>query len=156
MAGIVSARKFVNSARGGRLAFAQMSDASGSYELMVFSELLFKSRDLLESGTPLLVSVDVQKKGDDIRLSANSIQALDEAAMEAVAGLKIFLRDVEALQSLSGVMHEHGVRGRGRVSLVLDRDLREIEMDLPQGYQISAPMRSAIKSIAGVVDVVDL
>ena len=123
---------------------------------MVFSELLFKSRDLLESGTPLLVSVDVQKKGDDIRLSANSIQALDEAAMEAVAGLKIFLRDVEALQSLSGVMHEHGVRGRGRVSLVLDRDLREIEMDLPQGYQISAPMRSAIKSISGVVDVVDL
>ena len=133
-----------------------MSDASGSYELMVFSELLFKSRDLLESGTPLLVSVDVQKKGDDIRLSANSIQALDEAAMEAVAGLKIFLRDVEALQSLSGVMHEHGVRGRGRVSLVLDRELREIEMDLPQGYQISAPMRSAIKSISGVVDVVDL
>jgi len=157
MAGIVSARKFVNSARGGRLAFAQMSDASGSYEMMVFSELLFKSRDLLESGTPLLVSVDVQKKGDDdIRLSANSIQALDEAAMEAVAGLKIFLRDVEALQSLSGVMHEHGVRGRGRVSLVLDRDLREIEMDLPQGYQISAPMRSAIKSISGVVDVIDL
>ena len=157
MAGIVSARKFVNSARGGRLAFAQMSDASGSYEMMVFSELLFKSRDLLESGTPLLVSVDIQKKGDDdIRLSANSIQALDEAAMEAAAGLKIFLRDVEALQSLSGVMHEHGVRGRGRVSLVLDRDLREIEMNLPQGYQISAPMRSAIKSISGVVDVVDL
>ncbi len=156
MAGIVSARKFVNSARGGRLAFAQMSDASGSFELMVFSELLAKSRDLLESGTPLLVSVDVQKRDDDIRLSASSIQALDEAAAEAVAGLKIFLRDVDALRSLSGVMNEHGTKGRGRVSLVLDRDLREIEMDLPQGYQISAPMRSAIKSISGVVDVIDL
>ena len=53
-------------------------------------------------------------------------------------------------------MNEHGTKGRGRVSLVLDRDLREIEMDLPQGYQISAPMRSAIKSISGVVDVIDL
>ena len=156
MAGIVSARKFVNSARGGRLAFAQMSDASGSFELMVFSELLAKSRDLLESGTPLLISVDVQKRDDDIRLSASSIQALDEAAAEAVAGLKIFFRDVDALLSLSGVMNEHGTKGRGRVSLVLDRDLREIEIDLPQGYQISAPMRSAIKSISGVVDVIDL
>jgi len=29
-------------------------------------------------------------------------------------------------------------------------------MDLPQGYQISAPMRSAIKSISGVIDVIDL
>ena len=155
MAGIVSARKFVNS-RGGRLAFTQMSDSSGSFELMVFSELLAKSRDLLESGTPLLVSVDVQKRDDDIRLSASSIKALNEAAAEAVAGLKIFLRDVDALRSLSGVMNEHGIKGRGRVSLVLDRDLREIEMDLPQGYQISAPMRSAIKSISGVVDVIDL
>jgi DNA polymerase-3 subunit alpha len=156
MAGIVSARKFVNSARGGRLAFAQMSDATGSYELTVFSELLAKCRDLLESGTPLLVTADVQRREDEIRLTATAIQPLDEAAAEAVAGLKIFLRDIDALENLSGVMHEHGVRGRGRVSLVLDRDLREIEMDLPQGYQISAPMRSAIKSISGVIDVVDL
>lgn len=156
MAGIVSARKFVNSSRGGRIAFAQMSDATGSYELTVFSELLAKARDHLESGTPLLVNADVQRRGDEIRLTATSVQPLDEAAAEAVAGLKIFLRDVDALESLSGVMHEHGVRGRGRVSLVLDRDLREIEMDLPEGYQISAPMRSAIKSISGVVDVIDL
>ena len=82
--------------------------------------------------------------------------ALIEAAANAVAGLKVFLRDVSAVESLSGVIHEHGTRGRGRVSLVLDRDLREIEMELPEGYQISAGMRSAIKSISGVIEVVDL
>ncbi|MEC7205428.1 MAG: OB-fold nucleic acid binding domain-containing protein [Pseudomonadota bacterium] len=156
MAGIVSARKFVNSARGGRLAFAQMSDATGSYELTIFSELLAKSRDLLESGTPLLVTADIQRRGDEFRTTATAIEALDEAAANAVAGLKVFLRDVSAVDSLSGVIHEHGTRGRGRVSLVLDRDLREIEMELPEGYQISAGMRSAIKSISGVIEVVDL
>ena len=156
MAGIVSARKFVNSARGGRLAFAQMSDATGSYELTIFSELLAKSRDLLESGTPLLVTADIQRRGDEFRTTATAIEALDEAAANAVAGLKVFLRDVSAVESLSGVIHEHGTRGRGRVSLVLDRDLREIEMELPEGYQISAGMRSAIKSISGVIEVVDL
>ena len=156
MAGIVSARKFVNSARGGRLAFAQMSDATGSYELTIFSELLAKSRDLLESGTPLLVTADIQRRVDEFRTTATAIEALDEAAANAVAGLKVFLRDVSAVESLSGVIHEHGTRGRGRVSLVLDRDLREIEMELPEGYQISAGMRSAIKSISGVIEVVDL
>lgn len=156
MAGIVSARKLVNSTRGGRLAFVQMSDTSGSFELLVFSELLAKSQNLLESGTPLLLSVDVQKREDDVRLSASSIEALDKAASEAVAGLKIFLRDVGAVNSLSAVMHEHGVKGRGRVSLVLDCNLSEIEMNLPQNYQISMAMRSAIKSISGVIDVVDL
>ena len=123
---------------------------------MVFSELLAKSQNLLESGTPLLLSVDIQKREDDIRLSASSIQSLDKAASEAVAGLKIFLRDVDAVHSLSAVMQQHGMKGRGRVSLVLDCNFREIEMNLPQNYQISAPMRSAIKSISGVIDVVDL
>ena len=133
-----------------------MSDATGSYELTIFSELLAKSRDLLESGTPLLVTADIQRRGDEFRTTATSIEALDEAAANAVAGLKVFLRDVSAVDSLSGVIHEHGSRGRGRVSLVLDRDLREIEMELPEGYQISAGMRSAIKSISGVIEVVDL
>ena len=156
MAGIVSARKFVNSARGGRLAFVQMSDATGSYELTIFSELLVKCRDLLESGTPLLVTADIQRRDDDIRTTATAIEPLDEAAANAVAGLKVFLRDASTVESLSGVIHEHGTRGRGRVSLVLDRNLREIEMELPEGYQISAGMRSAIKSLSGVIEIVDL
>tara|TARA_Y100001934_G_scaffold272886_1_gene362021 strand:+ start:32563 stop:36036 length:3474 start_codon:yes stop_codon:yes gene_type:complete len=156
IAGIVSARKFVNSARGGQLAFVQMSDATGSYELTIFSELLAKSRDLLESGTPLIVTADIQRRDDEIRTTATTLEPLDEAAANAVAGLKVFLRDISTVESLSGVMQEHGTRGRGRVSLVLDRDLREIEMELPEGYQISASMRSAIKSISGVIEIVDL
>lgn len=53
-------------------------------------------------------------------------------------------------------MREHGVRGKGRVSLVLDADDREVELELGTRYAISPAMRGAIKSIPGIVDVQDL
>ena len=156
LAGIVSSRKFVNSARGGRLAFVQMSDATGSYELTVFSELLARSRDVLESGTPLLVTADIQRRDEEIRVSALKIESLEEAAAAAAAGLQVFLREPKALEGLSGVIRDHGNGGRGRLSLILDRDFQEIEMELPETFQISAAMRAAIKAIPGVVDVLDI
>ncbi|HEY7688028.1 MAG TPA: DNA polymerase III subunit alpha, partial [Dongiaceae bacterium] len=53
MAGVVVSKQERTSARGNRFAFVQLSDASGIYETMVFSELLAASRELLVPGTML-------------------------------------------------------------------------------------------------------
>ena len=62
----------------------------------------------------------------------------------------------EVLETLAAVFREHGAKGRGRVSLVLDADAREVELELGATYAISPAMRGAIKSIPGIVDVQDL
>jgi DNA polymerase-3 subunit alpha len=156
LAGIVSARRFTTSSRGSKMAFVQMSDATGSYEITVFSEVLATARELLESGAPLLATVDVQRWNDGFRLTAQSIQPLDEAAARAAAGLCVFMRDEAPLTSLANVFRQHGERGPGKVRLLLEMPDREIEMDLPGGYAISVAMRAAVKSIPGIVDVRDL
>jgi DNA polymerase-3 subunit alpha len=156
LAGIVSSRRFTTSSRGAKMAFVQMSDASGMFEITVFSEVLAVSRELLESGIPLIATVDVQRWNDGFRLTAQDIQPLEEAAVRAAAGLRVFMRDLEPLNSLAKVFSEHGERGPGRVRLMLEADDREIEMDLPQGYAISVAVRSAVKAIPGIVDVQDL
>ena len=91
-----------------------------------------------------------------MRLTAQAIQPLDEAAARAAAGLCVFMRDETPLNSLANVFREHGEKGPGRVRLMLEMDSREIEMDLPGSYAISVAMRSAVKSIPGVLDVRDL
>jgi DNA polymerase-3 subunit alpha len=122
----------------------------------VFSELLATGRELLESGAPLLVTVDIQSHEDGFRLTANRLQRLEEAASDAAAGLRIFLREPEPVPRLAGVFREHATRGNGRVMLVLDTDDREIEMTIPGGFRITPAMRAAVKSIPGVVDVHDI
>lgn len=156
LAGIVSSRRFTTSSRGAKMAFVQMSDASGAFEITVFSEVLAVSRELLESGAPLIATVDMQRWNDGFRLTAQNIQPLDEAAVKAAAGLKVFMRDEGPLNSLATVFREHGERGPGKVRLLLEADDREIEMDLPESYAISVAVRSAVKAIPGVIDVQDL
>jgi len=155
LAGIVGARRIINGRRG-KLAFVQMSDATGAYEITVFSELLAASRDLLEGGVPLLVTAGIQKHEDNFRVTAMNIEPLDEAAANAAAGLRIFLREMDPVEALAGVFKDHGTKGRGQVTLVLDTDDQEIEVLLDKTYRITPAMRNAVKSISGVVDVHDI
>ena len=156
MAGIVTSRRLTTSSRGARMAFVQMSDASGAFEVTLFSEVLAAARDLLDAGQPLLLSVEIQRREEDVRLTASRVELLDAAAAQAAGGLRIFIEDEAPLETLAAVFREHGAKGRGRVSLVLGADAREVELELAGGYAIGTAMRGAIKSIPGIVDVQDV
>ncbi len=153
LAGTVIGKKERTSARGNRFAFVQFSDTSGMFEVTVFSEMLAASRGLLESGTPVLVTADARRDGEGIRLTAQSIQPLDEAVASAAPGLKVFVAQETALPGLRDVMA--GLRkGRGRVDLVLDlAPEAEVEIALPGGYAVTPEAQSAIKALPGVVEV---
>jgi DNA polymerase-3 subunit alpha len=156
LGGIVIGRKERTSAKGSRFAFLQMSDASGLFEVMVFSEVLAQARPLLESGQPLLVTVDVRSEEDNLRLGAQKIEPLDAAVAHAAAGLRIFVGKDNALAGLKGVLARDGA-GRGRVSVVVPLDpTREVELALPGSYRIGPGIRAAVKALPGVLDVHDI
>ena len=161
LAGIVVARKERTSAKGNRFAFVQMSDLSGLYEVVLFSETLSAARGVLDSGQPLFISADARLENEDtIRLTAQSVQLLDEAAAASSAGLKIFVESPGALAPLKQVLGREGRLGDagrkgGRLRLVLPADRREVEIALPGLYEIGAQLRSAVKAIPGVADLHD-
>ena len=157
MAGIVIAKQERTSRQGNRFAFVQLSDTSGVFEVTIFAELLSRSRELLESGQPLLLGVEVRQDGGELRLNAQDIQLLDEVVARSAAGLKLYLRDAAGLQSLQSLLtrEEEGpasaAAGRARINLILESaDGAEVEMELPGQYRLSGSMRQAIKSIPGV------
>ena len=161
LAGIVVARKERTSAKGNRFSFVQMSDMSGLYEVMLFSEILGASRALLDSGQPLLITADARLENEDmVRLTGQTVELLDAAASGSSAGLKIFVDSAAALPSLKQAIGREGRLGDakrrgGRLRLVLTADRREVEIALPGLYEIGAPLRSAVKAIPGVVDLHD-
>jgi DNA polymerase-3 subunit alpha len=153
LAGTVIAKKERTSARGNRFAFVQLSDASGMFEVTVFAEVLSASRGLLDSGAPVLVTVDVRRDGDGVRLTVQSIEALDEAAAAAAPRLTVYVCADEALERLKQVIGKAGA-GRGEVNLVLGtKPGSEVEIVLPGGYAISPEARGRIIALTGVAEV---
>ena len=117
LAGTVIDRQERTSAKGNRFAFVQCSDQSGAFELTVFSELLGSKRNLLEPGQAILVSADGRLDGEQVKLTAQTVEKLDDAVANAAAGLRIVLSDPTALEPLRKALE--GKRGRSRVTLVV-------------------------------------
>lgn len=153
MAGTVTAKKERTSARGSRYAFVELSDASGTYEVTVFSEQLTAYRELLEPGSSLVLKVNVQADGESRRLTAQSIEALDEVVGRTPADVTLAVVGSDALPAIHRVLNQAGP-GRGRVRLNSWLDCAtEVEVVLPGDYAIDATTSLRLRQIDGVAEV---
>jgi len=155
LAGAVIGKQERTSKSGNPFAFVQLSDASGVFEVVVFSESLAASRELLESGAPLLIVGDARLEGDSIKITTQSIQALDQAARDLVRTIRVFVADEGALKGLHGIIQREA-EGRGRISVVVPvAPHREVDVLLPGRFALTPAIRGALKAVPGVLDVRD-
>lgn len=155
IAGVVVASKLRTSARGNRFAFVSLTDQSGVFEVTVFSEVLASARDMLEAGTPLLITANADLEDDTVKLLAQRIEALDQAVDRTSAGMLIHVKDDQVLPPLASLMADQK-RGRGTVKIIVDAADKEVVIPLPDLYQISSATRAAVKSLPGIVDVQEI
>ena len=156
LGGVVVQKQERTSAKGNRFAFVQLSDASGVFEVVVFSDLLARSRDLLEPGARLLIAAEARADGEGLRLSAQSIDPLDPAVQNATNGLIVFLDREGTVDGVRSVL-ESSPPGRGRISVVVEVDTaREVEIALPGGFSVTGDMRAVMAAAPGVLDVQEL
>ena len=153
LAGVVEGMRIRTSQKGNKYAFVQLSDASGQYEITIFSEVLVQARELLVPGTAVLIKAGVQVQGEQKRITAIGIDSLDKATANTTALLKIFIDDEKPLASLQQLLSREK-KGKGEVILVSRVDTQtEIEMRLPQRYEVSPVLAQAVKAIPGIIDV---
>ncbi len=153
LAGTVLAKRERSSARGNRYAFVQLSDASGMYEVTVFSEVLLANRELFEPGASVVMTVEAGKEGDGARLTVQKVVGIEKVSASNGGDVRVFLRDESPLAGIKGLLAEQG-QGRSAVHLLLRIDAgREVELMLPGRFQMTPEVRSALKAVRGVVDV---
>jgi DNA polymerase-3 subunit alpha len=151
LAGILTGKQERTSQKGSRFAFVQFTDAGGSFETTFFSETLAASRDKLEAGRPLLVTVDARLEGDQVRLLAQSVEGLDEAAAKTTAGLKIILREPQALPGLKALLARES-KGRSRIVMVAQEGGKEVELSLKSGYSLSPQAIEGMRALPGIAE----
>ena len=163
MAGVVANRQERKSARGNRFAFLQLSDKTGSYEATLFSEVLEKSREYLETGSKVLLTAEASLESDQIKLLARSISPLDAGISNVDAeGMRIFVNDESAISSVASVLDQSkdqvklGAKGPIYLRLINSSLPGEVEIDLGESFPINPQIRGAIKSLNGVVEVEEM
>src|SRR4051794_37204935 len=137
---------------GSKMGIVMLSDQTGHYEAIVFSEGLGQHRDLLESGRAVVLVLQAGLEGEEVRARIQSAEPLDAAVARCQKGMRIFLRNDEPIPSVESRLRE---RGEGEVSLVLilDSGEREVEVKLPGRYQVSPQIAGALRAAPGVVHV---
>ncbi len=155
LAGTVVAIKERITRTGSRMAWVRLSDAAGSYEVTVFSEVLSRSRDMLADGRSVMVSADIRLEGETMRITANDVTPLDEAARTVGVGIRVWLERTEAVEHIRALLTREG-RGRGRVVLVPRLESQQdVEIALPGGFNVSPRLAQAMKLLPGVARVED-
>lgn len=165
LAGLVTKKRKVRTQRGADMAFVTVSDASGSYEVTLFQEVLADAKKLLDSPEPLLLTVDVQRpragQNGDMRLTATALEKLEASSATPTTsgnsryeGLRILLRDEVPLPHLARLMTDHGRPGGGRICLrLMECQAGTVDMELKAHYMVDKEFMRAVKAVSGILDV---
>ncbi|MGY2050771.1 DNA polymerase III subunit alpha [Methylobacterium sp. JK268] len=137
---------------GNKIGIVNLSDQTGHFEAIVFSEGLQQYRELLEPGRALALQLQASAEGEDVRARIQTCEPLDQAVARYQKGMRIYLRDERPIPS---VQQRLTVRGEGEVSLILilDGGEREVEVKLRDRYQASPQVAGALRAVPGVVQV---
>ena len=119
-----------------------------------FSELLATSGEFLKSGEAVLIRCDCKLENDFIRLTASKITSLDNSLKDRVRGFKIYINEQNTVANLAKIL-EGQKPGAGEINLVVQNTNQEFDLLLPESYELNASFRAAIKSLPGVIEVVD-
>ncbi len=156
LAGMVAAQKERVTRTGNRMAWVRISDASGSCEVTLFAEVLSRARDLIANGSHVLITADLRQDGEALRVTAQDVASLDQAAAGAGAAMRIWLRETASVPHIRDLLGREG-RGKGRVILVPRLGTTQsVEIALPGGFNVTPRLAQALKVIPGVEQVEEL
>ncbi len=154
LAGTVVAKKERTSQKThNRYAFLTLSDASGTFDVTLFAETLAQTRDILETGNSLFIRAAAEFDNDRLRLTAGSVERLDEVVARTDAGLRIRLDGTTALDGLKTLLSVER-KGRGEIRLVSRLDAAtEVEFRLRDRFAVSPSMVQNLMTLPGVIEV---
>ncbi len=128
------------------MCIVNLSDATGQYEAVMFSETLGQYRDLIEEGRSVVITVAAEDRPEGVNLRIQTLQSLEQEASRVQKALRIFLRDQAPLSAVAAQLTQ---RGEGQVSFVVIKGegSGEVEVELPERYRISPQVASAMRAV---------
>lgn len=153
LAGIPVGYRERTSQKGTKYAFAALTDNGGTFEFMVFSDLLLAARDALQGEQPVICHVSVQMRDGEQRLTLQRLETIDSVLIREGQGIKISLIDGYAMNRITDVVSSFKP-GKGKITFSLPvAEDHDAEIQLAAGYSLSPAERLKLQDIPGVMSV---
>ncbi len=152
VAGTIASRNDRRTKKGTPMAILSLSDASGGYEVVVFSEQLALYSDVIQPGKSVVLNVEADERPDGVSLRLISAQPIEGLAEKVGRRLTVFAGSDKCLGAIRSQLRPGG---EGQVSFIVSRDngAREYEIELKGSYRLTPELAGAVKAMDGVVDV---
>jgi DNA polymerase-3 subunit alpha len=152
LAGTISGRNDRRTRKGTPMMILTLSDQSGTFECIAFSEQINQFGALLQPGKSVILQVGAEERAEGISLRLLSAEPIDGIAERVERRLTVFAADIKALQPISAQL-KRGGEGRVNFVVICDGGAREYEIELPDTYRITGEVAGGIKALDGVTDV---
>ena len=152
LAGTISSRNDRRTRKGTPMMVLALSDQSGTFEVISFSEQIAEYGSILQPGNSVILQVGADERAEGVSLRLISAEPIEGLADRVDRRLTVFTADAKALGPISAQLKPGG---NGTVNFVVIRDggAREYEIELPGKYAITAEVAGGIKALDGVTDV---
>src|SRR5207248_5371785 len=101
VAATVASRLERRTKTGNKMGILELSDPTGRFEAVLFSEGLAQYRETLEPGAAVLLQLGAELQGEDVRARILHAELLDAAASKTQMGLRILVKDSKPLESIA-------------------------------------------------------
>ncbi len=137
---------------GSKMGIIMLSDQSGQYEAIIFSEALQQMREALEPGMVVLLSVAASVDNDEVRVRIQNVEPLARAMQRVQKGIRVILQNEKPIDQLAKYLTN---KGEGEVFVILNvtNPQTEIEIKLAGRYELTVANIGAIKLLPGVSSV---
>ncbi|MCF8495485.1 MAG: DNA polymerase III subunit alpha [Alphaproteobacteria bacterium] len=153
LAGVLLKKQEKVSQKGNKYAFLQLSDPSGVFEVTLFSDLLHAVREILIPGEPLLLTVEAEQREDQIRMTAQKIERLEDALDHKIREIEIDMGESANIPRLREFLgREEGGRSRILLHVALEGG-RTATLELPGRWSLSAQTRDLLRTEPGIREV---
>lgn len=154
MAGVVIKKQQKVSAKtGNRFAILQISDPTGVYEAMVWSEAYARAREFLEAGARILMTADAESRENQIRFTIHNIERLDQSVEDRIREIRVDVDALGGIEKLRNLLDSEG-SGTLQVRIVARMGVMgSAEMILPGQWALGAGARNTLRTSPGVLDV---
>ncbi len=153
MAGVLLKKQEKMSQKGSKYAFLQISDPTGVFEVIIFSETLAAARSFLEPGTSILLKVEGEVQDDQMRFTGGALKPLEESLEGKISEIHIRLEGDTSLPKIKEFLDIEG-QGRSQIKIFANlEDERTAEVILPGRWSLSSQARNIIRGEEGVIEI---